>query len=222
MNLLQRLLALIGGTTVKTEDDVVSFVQNLLESAKATMAAAQTRWDAENAAAQCDTAMPNSATPADALKALLGRLDAARTAAKTESAAAAVALANATTAQQTATATLLAFRKAAAEPLVTAAVAGGRVTPAKKDEALASLVNAATPEAFTTAAAALASAKPAMKVAATAGADRSRDTGVRDRQDKFLALVNARVTKNGEEYDDAFAAVRKENPAVFDTPAPTT
>lgn len=215
MNLLQRLLALIGGDTTKSEDDVVSFVQKLIDSAKATMEAAKARWDAENAASNCDTAIPNSATPAEALAALLKRLDEKGAAVQTAHAALVNSHATAETARQQAEASLVAFRSAAAAPLVDAAVAGGRVLPAKRDEALASLVNAATPEAFTAAAVALANAKPALKVAPTAGADPRRDTSMRERQDQIISLVNARMMDKGEDYDTAFTAVRKENAALF-------
>lgn len=214
MNLLQRLLALIGGDTAKTEDDVVGFVQNLIDSAKATLAATKARWDAEDAARACDTSMPNS-SPAEALGALLKLLDDKGAAAKTEHATLVNSLAAAETGRQEAQASLIAFRTAAAEPLVALAVSGGRVLPAKREEALASLVNAATPEAFTAAAAELAARTPVMKVAATAGSDRRRDTDVRARQDQILSLVNSRMTSKSEDYDSAFAAVRKENPALF-------
>jgi hypothetical protein len=215
MNLLQRIIALLGGDTTLSEDDVVSAVQKLIDSAKATMEAAQARWDAENAACNCDTAMPNSATPAEALAALLQRLDATRSAAHAQQAALANAHTAADTARQQAEASLAAFRTAAAAPLVDAAVAGGRVLPAHREEALASLVNAGTPEAFTAAAVALANAKPALKVAATAGVDPRRDTSMRERQDQVLSLVNAHIAQTGTDYNAAFTFIRRAHPALF-------
>jgi len=215
MNLLQRIIALLGGDTTLSEDDVVSAVQKLIDSAKATMEAAQARWDAENAACNCDTAMPNSATPVEALAALLQRLDATRSEAHAQQAALANAHTAADSARQQAEASLAAFRAAAAAPLVEAAVAGGRVLPAQREAALASLVNAGTPEAFTAAAVALVNAKPALKVAATAGADPRRDTSMRERQDQIHSLVNSHIDKTGADYNTAFTAIRRAHPALF-------
>jgi len=215
MNLLQRIIALLGGDTTMSEDDVVSSVQKLIDSAKATMEAAQARWNAENAACNCDTAMPNSATPAETVAAIIKRFDDKAAAAQTAHATLVNAHTAADTARQQAEASLAAFRTAAAAPLVEAAVAGGRVLPAQREAALASLVNAGTPEAFTAAAIALVNAKPALKVAATAGADPRRDTSMRERQDQILSLVNAHIDQTGTDYNTAFTAIRHAHPGLF-------
>lgn len=171
MPLLQRILALIGDTTKTTDDDVVGFVQTLLDATRSEAQAQQ-------------AALANAHTAAEA-------------------------------ARQAAEASLAAFRAAAAAPLVDAAVAGGRVLPAQREAALASLVNAATPEAFTAAAVALANAKPALKTAPTAAADPRRDTSMRQRQDEILSLVNAHIDQTGADYDAAFTAIRRAHPALF-------
>jgi hypothetical protein len=191
MPLLERLLALIPDTAKATEDDVCAFVNSLADTAKAVREAATA-----------------AGAPTDTLAALLKHLDDK-----------AVSLANsqsaADSARQQAEASLAAFRAAAAAPLVDAAVARGRVLPADREAALASLTNASTPDAFTAAAVALANAKLVMKVAPAAAADPRRDTTMRQRQDEILSLVNAHMDKAGTDYDTAFTAIRHAHPGLF-------
>jgi hypothetical protein len=197
MTLLDRILALTGDATKTTEDDALAFVNSLADTAKAVREAATA-----------------AGAPADTLAALLKH--------HTDKA---VALANAQTAadaaRQAAEASLAAFRTAAAAPLVDAAVAGGRVLPAQREAALASLVNATTPDAFTAAALALSQAAPVLKTVATTAADPRRDTTMRHRQDEILSLVNAHMSSSGTDYDTAFTAIRRSHPALFsDTSTP--
>ena len=98
------------------------------------------------------------------------------------------------------------------------AIAAGKVLPAGREAALAPLVNAATPEAFTAAAVALANAKQVMKISARASGGPRREQKVADRQEQFLALVNSYQKDHQCDYDTAFAAVRKANPAIFGEP----
>lgn len=101
-------------------------------------------------------------------------------------------------------------RAARIELLVNAAITDGRVTLAAKPQWLADL-----DADFAGKSVALANAKPA-----TSSESKTKDLGQRkpevmDRQDKVLALVNARMKETGEDYIVAFTNVRKSNAALF-------
>jgi hypothetical protein len=124
----------------------------------------------------------------------------ARTAAETAREAAEVAFAN--------------ERKARCELLVANAIAQGRLTLADKERTLTELANAA-PESFTARAAELASRPPVLKTGAAHTAHLGQRKESSDAATAVLTLVNARMDQNREDYDTAFARIRKEKPELF-------
>jgi phage I-like protein len=128
---------------------------------------------------------------------------------KTARAAAESALANEKSAR-------IAERKARIELLLDNAQAAGKFTPAQRPQWAADL-----DKDFEGKSAELANAKPVLNTrsatdalgARNAAAQSARDATLR--RDKVLMLVNERIAKTGEAYEQAFAAIRKEHAALF-------
>lgn len=136
---------------------------------------------------------------------------------KAARAAAETALANEKTARA-------AERKARIELVLDNAQAAGKFTPAQRPQWAADL-----DKDFEGKSAELSNAKPVLNTrsatdalgARNAAAQSARDATLR--RDKVLMLVNERIAKTGEAYEPAFAAIRKENPALFaDMRTPST
>jgi len=128
---------------------------------------------------------------------------------KTARAAAETALANEKTARS-------AERKARIELVLDNAQAAGKFTPAQRPQWAADLE-----KDFEAKSVELANAKPVLNTRPKTDALGTRNAdalAARDatlRRDKVLMLVNERIAKTGEVYEQAFAAIRKENPALF-------
>ncbi len=128
---------------------------------------------------------------------------------KTARAAAETALANEKTARA-------AERKARIELVLDNAQAAGKFTPAQRPQWAADL-----DKDFEGKSAELSNAKPVLNTrsatnalgARNAAAQSARDATLR--RDKVLMLVNERIAKTGEAYEQAFAAIRKEHDALF-------
>jgi phage I-like protein len=128
---------------------------------------------------------------------------------KTARAAAESALANEKSAR-------IAERKARIELLLDNAQAAGKFTPAQRPQWAADL-----DKDFEGKSLELANAKPVLNTrprtdslgTRNADAQAARDATLR--RDKVLMLVNERIAKTGEAYEQAFAAIRKEHAALF-------
>ena len=210
MNLLQRLLAVIGLDTVKTEDDVVGHITKLTAAVAAMRGHIRGRWEAERAIEQA-LPMPNEGEELESLPALIERLD-GRLAASAELPNEVAAIA---AERDAALAGRDAWRAAAAGALVDAAVRDGRVLPAERDGALVPMANAATPDDFAAAALQLSQLPRKLKTRASVEAEPTRDSALRQRHDQVIAMVNERMEQRSEEYDAAFAWVRKAHPELF-------
>lgn len=122
MNLLERLVALIGKDDVKTDDEVIGFVQSAITGLKAIYDSLEMRWKAEDAA----RAVANEAEGlAGELAALLGVLDG-----KLQVSIANEALVDGTKAELSVANERF---EAAVNMLVGGAIATGRIAPADKD-----------------------------------------------------------------------------------------
>ena len=104
-------------------------------------------------------------------------------------------------------------RKARIELLVGNAIAHGRITLADKEKTLTELANAG--DAFDARAAELAARTPVMRTGATHTAHLGQRKESSDAATAVLTLVNARMDQNREDYDTAFARVRKDKPELF-------
>ncbi len=104
-------------------------------------------------------------------------------------------------------------RKARVELLVSNAISQGRVTLAEKEKTLAELCNAG--DEFAARAAELASKPPVFKTGAAHTANLGQRKESSDAATAVLTLVNARMDQNREDYDTAFARVRKDRPELF-------
>ncbi len=97
--------------------------------------------------------------------------------------------------------------------LLDSAVAAGRITPAQRPDWAARLG-----ADFANAAADLIKLAPALKTTALTldfGARKAEIANTGERRDALEALIRAEMAGNGGDYDRAFAAVQKANPALF-------
>jgi hypothetical protein len=186
----------------KGDDEVKEFLLTLLglanEATDAQIQEAATKLKADKAAA--DVALANE---------------------KTARAAAETALANEKTeraAKETELTTQISNQKKARIELVLAnALAAGKITPAQKPQWASDLEKDLDGKLVE-----LSNAKPAMNTSSKTGglgkrnsdAVASRDEATR--RDRVITLVNERMQKTGEDYEAAFANIRKENTALFD------
>jgi len=108
-------------------------------------------------------------------------------------------------------------KKARIELVLANALAAGKITPAQKSQWAADLEKDLDGKLVE-----LSNAKPVMNTDSKTknlGARNSNTVANRDastRRDKVFMLVNERITKTGEDYESAFANIRKENSALFD------
>lgn len=113
---------------------------------------------------------------------------------------------------ETAQGALLSERAAHRELVVSNAIAAGVITPADKDKWLADLS-----ANFEGKSVELSNMKPILHVAPITQHLGSRKPELATTRDKVLTLVNTRMSEKGEDYETAFASVRKEHAALFDT-----
>lgn len=198
MNLLQRLIALLGDEAIATDDDVVSAVQKMIEAIKTLRESVDARWAAEDAARQ---ALPNAG---DTFALASGCIAHFGTLAETLNARADLV--------DPLTGELATLRGDFARHLVGDAVSRGALLQDHAAARIADMVNAG--DAFGTKAKELASLPKLMKTAATATDTAARNTDAVERRQQVLDLVHAEMDK-GLGYDPAFARVRKQNPALF-------
>lgn len=197
MDLLKRLLAVLGLAETATADDAVARIGMMKAALEKLMASVENRWKAEDAARQ---ALSNVSAE-DQLAQVFSGMDAIR--AERDAAIAAANEARSATTSE---------RAARVELLVSNAVAAGILTPAQKEQWLKDLA-----EQFEAKSAELSNMKPVMHTRPI-----TRDLGTRKPEqqplrDKILTLVNTRMSEHGEDYETAFAAVRKEHAALFET-----
>ena len=134
----------------------------------------------------------------------IGKMKTGMEAASTEANQAKAELANAQTNFQ-------AERGARIEMLISNALVAGILTPAQKEQWLNDLANNFAEKTME-----LSNMKPAMNVTSQTKSLGSRKPETQSNRDRVLTLVNERMDKNGEDYETAFAAVRKENQGLFD------
>jgi hypothetical protein len=134
----------------------------------------------------------------------IGKMKTGMEAASTEANQAKAELANAQTNFQ-------AERGARIEMLISNALVAGILTPAQKEQWLNDLANNFAEKTME-----LSNMKPAMNVTSQTKSLGSRKPETLSNRDRVLTLVNERMDKNGEDYETAFAAVRKENQGLFD------
>ena len=199
MNLLQRLIALLGDAAIKTEDDAVNAVSNIINAVKKITESVEARWKAEDAARQ---ALPNAGDPLELIAGYIGNLE--QTA---DAAAQTAALA------ETLNARLAETRTEFARNIVGAAVARGAVLQEHAESRVQDMVNAG--DAFLDKAAEIGSLPPLMKTASAASDVPKRGREVADRRAKIMETVNAALPEFGNDYDRAFAHVRKTRPDLF-------
>jgi hypothetical protein len=197
MDLLKRLLAVLGLADTVTADDAVARIGMMKAALEKLMASVETRWKAEDAARQ---ALSNVAAE-DQLAQVFAGMDAIR--AERD---AAIAVANEARAATTAE------RAARVELLVSNAVAAGIITPAQKEQWLKDLA-----DQFEAKSVELSNMKPVLHTRPITRDLGSRKPEQQPLRDKILTLVNTRMSEHGEDYETAFAAVRKENAALFET-----
>lgn len=205
MDLLKRLLAALGMAESASEDELCAYVTEMKAALTKLVQSIDARWRAEDAARM---ATSNVSTE-DQLAQVFAAADAA---------ASAVTAAN--TALEAERGALTAERTARHELLVSNAIASGRITPAQKDQWLSDL--AANFEAKSVE---LSNMQPTLHVTPITGSLGTRKPEIQTSREKVLTLVNQRMTDHSEDYETAFAAVRKENAALFSTmkqPTPTT
>ena len=197
MDLLKRLLAVLGLADTVTADDAVARIGMMKAALEKLMASVETRWKAEDAARQ---SLSNVAAE-DQLAQVFAGMDAIR--AERD---AAIAAANEARAATTAE------RAARVELLVSNAVAAGILTPAQKEQWLKDLA-----DQFEAKSVELSNMKPVLHTRPITRDLGSRKPEQQPLRDKILTLVNTRMSEHGEDYVTAFAAVRKENAALFET-----
>lgn len=212
MNLLQRLLALIGKDDVKSEDDVVGFVQRLIDGMKAIKKAQEERWKAEDAAYQATAPNEDPAvTFAGLMSVIDGKHQAALTSAFNEMPLEAkqriTALETEVSAANEALAT---SRKAHADLLITGALESGRIVPAQK-EAWEGKFGAD----FESAANELAASGDQLHTESSVKNAAERSAAATNRQGDILSAVNEVMESDKLSYHDAFQKVKKEKPALF-------
>lgn len=206
MNLLQRLIALLGDESVQDDDAMVMAVSKLIEAAKALKASVESKWQAEDAAR---LALPNAGDPFALAAGFIAHLEGSVSVATANAAA----LAEKAGLVATLGAQLTAARTAHAETLVNAAVSRGSVLQEHAASRVADLVNAG--EGFAAKAAELASLPPLMKTASATADAGPRTVQVADRRARFQELVNAAMPDCGNDYDKAFASVASKHPELL-------
>lgn len=199
MNLLQRLIALLGDAAIKTEDDAVNAVSNIINAVKKITESVEARWKAEDAARQ---ALPNAGDPLELIAGYIGNLE--QTA---DAAAQTAALA------ETLNARLAETRTEFARNIVGAAVARGAVLQEHAESRVQDMVNAG--DAFAAKAAEIDALPKLMKTDSATGGIPARGREVADRRAKIYEMVNAAMPEFGGDYDRAFAHVRKTRPDLF-------
>jgi hypothetical protein len=198
----KRLIELLGllGVALANEADeaaVEAGVAAAMEKAKASADAA--------------TALANEKTALDAGKA---EAEAKLATEQAAHAATQTALANERTAREAAQAKATAERKARIDLVLDQAVAAGRITPAERPTWATALANETE---FDAKSAELARAAGKVKTASAIG-----DIGGRkgeatlSKGAQIVALANERLKDFGNDWDQAYASVRKSHPALFD------
>lgn len=187
--MLDKIRKLLGLANDAAEEPVIAAITTLKSERDAAKAEA-TAFAAGKATAE--TALANATTAKTAA-------EAAKTTAETQAAAAKTQAA--------------AERKARVDLIVLNAIEAGKITPAQKDALVAELI-AAEPAALETRLTELANAKPVLNVDSKTAGLGARNGQVIDRVGQIQMLVNEK-RKTVPNYDDAFAAVKKENPALF-------
>jgi|GEM_PF-3622512 len=202
MNLLQRLIALLGDESITDDDGAVTAVVRLIEAAKKMKASVEARWAAEDAAR---LALPNAADPFVLVEGYLAHSDAL------------LAQADAATRRSAELeAQLNAAREAHARDIVGAAVARGAVLQEHAETRVSDMVNAG--EGFAARAKEVGALPPLMKTASDAPDVAARGRGAADRRAQIHEAVNAALPKFGGDYDKAFASVVHAMPGLFDEP----
>ncbi|MCX6994142.1 MAG: hypothetical protein NT011_13510 [Kiritimatiellaeota bacterium] len=103
-------------------------------------------------------------------------------------------------------------KKARIDMVLANAIAAGKITEAQKPQWAADLDKDLDGKITE-----LSNAQPIVKTASTTGDLGGRNSETVSRQDKILTLVNEKTAK-GMDYDAAWAAVKKANPALFEEP----
>lgn len=231
MDLLKRLLALLGLPDTTTEDDAVSTVQKMFDAARKIRDAMQARWAAESAAGSALPALCNEAGDDERLGALLTALvegrqthldkvlgleNEKRTAGEQLTALQALlAASKARVAELEGQHTALVNEKHAERTarigiLLDQAVKEGRIAPAKRAE-----WETALGADFAGKSVALANERGALKTTAQTGDLGQRSSAAQDNVTKIVGLVNEEMKKTNGDYDRAYANVKKANPVLF-------
>lgn len=211
MNLLQRLIALLGDATVTDDDGMVSAMQKLIDACKSLKDSVDAKWKAEDAARM---ALPNAADPFALATGYVAHLEGSLLAAQVNAAGLVTAQALAETLQGQLKTTRTEF----ATHLVAAAVSRGAVLQGHAESRIADMVNAG--DAFMSKAAELGTLPKLMKTETETANVGSRSTDVADRRTRFHEMVNAAMQANSKlSYDAAFAAVAQKHPELIASPA---
>lgn len=201
MPLLKRLFAILGLAETATAEDLVIKITAMQSAIVKMKASIESRWSAENAATQ---ALANASVE-DQLAQVFAVADEALAHANQ-----AITVVNGDL-EYTRNA-LLAERASRRELIVSNAISAGIITPADKDKWLAALS-----ENFDGKSVELSNMKPILHIAPVTTNLGARKTEIQTTRDKVLTLVNTRMSEKGEDYETAFASVRKEHAALFDT-----
>lgn len=201
MDILQRLIAILGMDPATTIDDVIAKIDTMKAALNKMVAAIDAQCQAE--ACACD-----AANSADVKLAELFKLGSGL---RTERDAAITAANEAKAALEGEKATVAAERAARIDLLVSNAIIAGKLTPAQKEQWLKDLA-----ESFDSKSVELSNMKPALHVSPVTRDLGNRKTEMQSGRDKVITLVNQRMETTGEDYETAFAAVRKEHAALFD------
>lgn len=210
MNILQRLIAILGMAEGASEDDVVMAATKLVEAAKKIREAMDAKWDAEDAALN---ALPNEATLDERLAKLFEVLDgkiAGLANEQTELTTIKEQLTQETAKREQAELDFANERQTHAATLVEAAIRDGRVLPADKDKWISDLTSD-----FTGKAESLANALPVIKTKSTTGDLAPGADQETSRRGRILTLVNQKMTATGRGYHESWLAVKNEAPALF-------
>lgn len=209
MDLLQRLIALLGDDAIKTEDDVVNAVANIINAIKKIRDSIDARWKAEDATRQ---ALPNASDPFALMSGYIEFCDKQLLVVTANSASLKTSQALAETLQGQ----IKAVRTEFATAMVNAAVARGAVLQEQATARIEDMVNAG--DAFGARLKDLAALPKIMKTETQAPDVSKRGAAVADRRTKVLDMVNAALPAHGNNYDAAFADVQKQHPELFDSP----
>lgn len=199
MNLLQRLIALIGDTGITTEDDAINAVSKIITAVRKLQQSIDARWEAEDAARR---ALPNAGDPLALIEGYIAKLETTAEAA------------NASAAQvENLTAALNAARTSLATRCVHAAVARGAVLQEHAESRIADCVNAG--DAFAARLCEIDALPKLMKTEPETDGIAQRANTVADRRAQIHELVSAAMPAFNNDYDRAFASVRKSRPDLF-------